>query len=123
MSRPQDFGAVCEHGRLARKCERCDDADEIASLRDCAKQYEQWLAADHATIADLRDRLRILAPMVCEGCGCARAVFGHALCVDCEEAQWGIPRGAPVGDWGDRAAACVSVGMRALCGRRILEGC
>lgn len=56
MTRPTDFGAQCEHGRLARKCERCADADEIASLRDCAKQYEQWLAQDQATIADLRDQ-------------------------------------------------------------------
>ena len=65
MSRPTAFGAVCEHGRRARKCVRCADAE---------------------TIADLRDRLRIMAPMVCEGCGCARAVFAHMLCVDCEEA-------------------------------------
>lgn len=90
---------------------------------------EAWRAmakqsfADAKTIADLRDRLRVLAPMVCEGCGCARAVFANALCVDCEEAEWGVPRGAPVDDCGDRAAACISVGLRRLCGRRILEGC
>lgn len=25
--------SVCEHGQLARSCERCDDAREIAELR------------------------------------------------------------------------------------------
>lgn len=122
MPRPTSFGAQCEHGRLARKCERCDDADEIASLRDCAKQYEQWLAQDHATIADLRDRLRVMAPWVCRGCGCAAEeandydeVMGY--CPDCDSAA-GL-----LSDCEEDAAACVSVGMRALCGRRILEGC
>lgn len=117
MSRPQDFGAVCEHGRLARKCERCDDADEIASLRDCAKQYEQWLAADHATIADLRDRLRIMAPRVCGGCGCAPAAAFEFVCADCSAVA-----DADGDGYDEHHGACVSVGLRALCGRRILEG-
>lgn len=98
------------------------ESREAPDVVCCGLTYRDIREA-HATIADLRDRLRVLAPMVCEGCGCARAVFANALCVDCEESQWGIPRGAPVGDWGDRVAACVSAGLRALCGRRLLDGC
>lgn len=41
--RPEGFGAECSHGHLARSCERCDDAEELARLR--------------AENADLRDRL------------------------------------------------------------------
>lgn len=119
--RAQGYGAECEHGRLARKCERCADADEMASLRDCAKQYEQWLTENAATIADLRDRLRMLSPMVCEGCGCA-IVARDGRCEDCETAHAyrhsGSPAELPV-----RIGACVSVGLRALCGRRLLDGC
>ncbi len=70
-------------------------------------------AESQATIADLRSRLALFAGFVCEGCGCAAAEIGSALCVDCDGAKY-----AP----SVREAACVSVGMRALCGRRILEG-
>jgi hypothetical protein len=30
---PLRFGAECEHGGLARKCDRCEAAQEIAELR------------------------------------------------------------------------------------------
>lgn len=80
--------------------------------------YERRLAEDAATIADLRDRLRIMAPMVCR---CGYDVLGigeHGelwpLCPDCMIALWG----------GESCeAACFANGMKALCGRRILEGC
>lgn len=130
MTRPQGFGAECEHGRLARKCERCADADEIALLRDCAKQYEQWLAADHATIADLRSRLALFEEHVCRGCGCAArqapspAVCDYGddeYCEDCAVARLSCVRDG-WSRWPEHAAACISVGLRALCGRRILEG-
>lgn len=76
------------------------------------------LGRAEATIADLRDRLRTLAPVVCEGCGCAHA---EDMCIDCWTAaqpQSGMMHGRE-----RRAAACLSVGLRALCGRKLLEGC
>lgn len=78
-----------------------------------------------ATIADLRDRLRIMAPMVCEGCGCAPAGEG-SLCEDCDNVEWTDDhvreQSTDVGR-GYHNAACISVGLRALCGRKLLEGC
>lgn len=82
------------------------------------------LARERATIADLRDRLRVLAASpvraVCRVCGCA----GHYMterCFDCHYVEW---RGCYERKEPERiVGACVSVGMRALCGRRILEGC
>lgn len=121
MPRPTSFGAQCEHGRLARKCERCDDADEIASLRDCAKQYEQWLAQDHATIADLRDRLRVMGCHLCRDCGCAPRDADMPRCWDCDDVRTVFEdRGDPQDS---TPASAVVVGLRALFGRRILEGC
>lgn len=74
--------------------------------------------------ADLRDRLRVLATSpdraVCRVCGCA----GHYMtgrCFDCHYVEW---RGCYERKEPERiVGACISVGMRALCGRRILEGC
>ena len=68
--------------------------------------------ADHATIADLRSRLALLAGSVCEECGCAEA-NAHCLCHDCYSAKHFVS---------GKVGACISVGLRALCGRRILEG-
>jgi len=87
-------------------------------LESVLAHYERRLAEDAATIADLRDRLRVLAPMVCR-CDCAVLGVGEQgelwpLCPDCMIALWG-------GE--GRAAACLSVGLRALCGRKLLEGC
>lgn len=82
------------------------------------------LGRAEATIADIRDRLRVLEPMVCEGCGCAaRAnpsdVDDSRLCVDCDVEHW---PGRLTEDESVEAA-CLSVGLRALCGRKLLEGC
>lgn len=35
-------GRDCEHGQLARSCDRCADAAEIAELRKDAERY-RWL--------------------------------------------------------------------------------
>lgn len=62
--------------------------------------------------ADLRDRLRIVAfGNVCEHCGCAPVGTTHPfLCHDCDIAT---------SDKAPRCGACISVGMRALCGRSL----
>lgn len=69
-------------------------------------------------VDDLRSRLSLFADFVCEGCGCATSYdVSREYCLDC----WEVRHGVTSGDY--HAAACVSVGLRALCGRRILEGC
>lgn len=84
--------------------------------------YERRLAEDAATIADLRARLRIMARVVCDGCGCEARCGDRALCWDCNTARLSCVLDGWSQD-SSHAAACVSVGLRALCGRRILEGC
>lgn len=73
----------------------------------------------HAIIADLRDRLRVLAPMVCEGCGCAPIGTSHPyLCGDCELAT---PIRLAHYRETELLGACVVVGLRALCGRKLCD--
>lgn len=80
----------------------------------CAAREEEL----PAMLTDLRDRLRLLAPMVCEGCGCAPKFLEYERCSDCMEADcYGVVE--PY----EHVGACLSVGMRALCGRKLLEGC
>lgn len=88
----------------------------VAEMRDAAvlAHYERRLAEDAATIADLRSRLLLFAEHVCRGCGCAVREDNESVCYDC--ARVGL-------ELESYAGAHVSVGMRALCGRRILEGC
>lgn len=85
--------------------------------------YERRLAEDAATIADLRDRLCLCRRYICRDCGCAIVRIGDSRCEDCGKAgllyAW-TPAQASEGPY---AAACISVGLRRLCGRRILEGC
>lgn len=75
--------------------------------------------------ADLRDRLALFQRFACRACGCAPAqepsewacAFGvEALCQDC----CAVAR-APSSP--DSFGAHVSVGMRGLCGRKLLEVC
>lgn len=90
-----------------------------------SEYYAPWVRQDMVTellrrrdqaIADLRDRLALFADCVCQGCGCARGGVG-GCCGDCEVAfAW---RNA-IRSTGLSAACCVSVGMRALCGRRVM---
>lgn len=68
-------------------------------------------------VDDLRSRLSLFRDYVCEGCGCAVRYRG-ARCIDCCWCDYELPLNPP----SVQAAACISVGMRALCGRRILEG-
>lgn len=80
--------------------------------------YERRLAEDAATIADLRSRLLMLAQWVCPQCDVTPLGVGEQgelwpRCPDCMIALWG-------GD--GKEAACFASGMKALCGRRILEG-
>lgn len=49
MTRPTGFGAECEHGRLARKCERCDDAEELAHLRGLVLAQRELLEEEVRT--------------------------------------------------------------------------
>ena len=53
---------------------------------------------------------------VCEGCGCSAAYRDYPHCSDCLDASAG-----DIVMQHEHAGACISVGMRALCGRRILE--
>lgn len=112
---------------LGSWCPQCGSnvsVDEDGCCNSCGcSAVGQGADEAHATIADLRDRLRILAPMVCEGCGCApvdptRVWPKSTLCADC-----GAVRDAPI--WMNEGlfGAQVSCLMRKLCGRRILEGC
>lgn len=75
------------------------------------------MARLRAENADLRDRLALCAEHVCQGCGCAAADlvnFDTDVCGDCLRI-----RGWRAGGY---TAACISVGLRALAGRKILEG-
>lgn len=65
-----------------------------------------------ASVEDLRDRVALLAPFVCVGCRCAPKTHGSSGCDDCHMTWW--PK-----DDEETAAACLSVGLRALCGRRL----
>ncbi len=93
MSEHYGRADVCRHGGLRRKCETCD--------------YE-------AENADLRDRLALLRyEGPCTACKCApRRGCDLYHCHDC---HWANPHGYG----GQCAAACLSVGMRALAGRRL----
>lgn len=111
------------HEALEGVRDRSRDAGD-ALERLAAQIVERRDGKAAATIADLRDRLRVLEPMVCEGCGCAaRAnpsdVDDSRLCVDCDVEHW---PGRLTEDESVEAA-CLSVGLRALCGRRLTEGC
>ena len=91
------------------------------TLRDAIRSEMLTLVIEQN--ADLRDRLRVLAEHVCEGCGCAVKCESYTggmmpLCSDCINAEC-----PDVVEPNEHAGACISVGMRALCGRRILEGC
>ena len=86
------------------------------TLRDAIRSEMLTLVIEQN--ADLRSRLSLFADFVCEGCGCAPA---EDVCLDCwaaSQPQDGLMHGRT-----RKASASISVGMRALCGRRILEGC
>lgn len=89
----------------------------------CGLTYRDIREA-HATIADLRDRLRLMAEHMCDECGCAAAAADDTTCDDCYRV--GAVAGRRVFhrayDAKHVGAACISVGLRAICGRRILEG-
>lgn len=107
---------------------------DLARLYDLAHEWQHRALASEgrekaarATIADLRDRLRLFEAHVCWGCGCAVVEAANMkLCEDCDEVRYGpAPHALERYDDHDRgaiASACVSAGMRRLCGRRILEG-
>ena len=97
-------------------------------LSDDERDVRNYMQNLEDTIADIRDRLRLFSDRVCGACGCApresREDF-PGRCGDCDHIDslvgWNLLRSRPY--VGHTAAACVSVGLRALCGRRILEGC
>lgn len=94
----------------------CGRSEGAESLLTAAMNLE-------AENADLRDRLALCRRYICRDCWCAIVRIGDTRCEDCGKAgllyAW-TPAQASEGPY---AAACVSVGLRALCGRRILEGC
>jgi hypothetical protein len=74
------------------------------------------------TIRDLHERINLVSHVVCKGCGCAAGTkrredhkANELYCEDCYWADYEFSFNPPA-----RAAACVSVGMRKLAGRRIL---
>ena len=77
--------------------------------------------ADEKLIADLRARLELFREHVCQGCGCAAVRF-TSTCFDCDtSSDHDTPHRRPGESYAGEsyAAACVSVGMRALAGRRV----
>ena len=88
---------------------------------------EAWRAmakqsfADAKTIADLRDRLRVMGCHLCRDCGCAPRDADMPRCWDCDDVRTVFEDRDDPQD--STPASAVVVGLRALCGRRILEGC
>ena len=86
---------------------------------------ELWISnKDHeAIVADLRARLELFRGYVCGSCGCTSRDEDcgyHAECSDCNAAYRAKDYGFDRDHIEDcDIAACVSVGMRALCGRRV----
>ncbi len=74
------------------------------------------------TDADLRARLELFREHVCDECQCAPVhAYTDDPCIDCEDAQVGIynmERGNPPRP--EYCASAISVGMRALCGRKVI---
>lgn len=106
---------------LGSWCPQCGSnvsVDEDGCCNACGcSAVGQGADEAHATIADLRSRLALMAPRVCEGCGCAPAAAFEFVCTDCSAVA-----DADGDGYDEHHGACVSVGLRALCGRRILEG-
>lgn len=94
-----------------------------AEMHDAAvlAHYERRLTEDAATIADLRDRLRVMGCHLCRDCGCAPRDADMPRCWDCDDVRTVFEDRADPQD--STPASAVVVGLRALCGRRILEGC
>ncbi len=118
---------IAETGALPSECmleERLVVDADVATARTVVVRRQADAAT--ATIADLRDRLALLAPFVCEGCGVATrnddSESGSGLCEDCDFLVWAPhERDMAIGDtsW-YYAVACVSAGLRALAGRRLV---
>lgn len=78
-----------------------------------------------ATIADLRDRLRLLAPYVCKRCGCAPIeivsveglLTSDEFCGDCYDIRWGYTEEQKEKE---EAAMSVSRFCRAVAGRKVI---
>lgn len=100
----------------AYDCGRSEGADAVLSE---AMRLEADNAGLREQIADLHDRLRVLAyGNICESCGCAAICASDPfLCSDCAVAVC-ADNGRVL--W--RVGACISVGLRALCGRLIMGG-
>lgn len=93
-------------------------ADLAGSPEEAHRLVTDAIIADlTAENADLRDRLALFAPLVCKRCDCApmNPYQGEEpLCDDCGYALL-------MGSGSNKTGAYVSVGMRALCGRRLVE--
>ena len=76
-----------------------------------------------AAVADLKDRLRLLAPFVCKSCGCAPVEIvtfdgeleSDDVCADCFDTNI-LPSFAT----GDEAASSISRFCRAVWGRKLV---
>lgn len=110
---------------LGSWCPQCGSnvsVDEDGCCNSCGcSAVGQGADEAHTTIADLSDRLRIMARVVCDGCGCAPSYdVSREYCLDCWEVRWNYHG---INGSGSHVSSSISVGLRALCGRRILEGC
>lgn len=78
------------------------------------------LGKAEATIADLCAKLELFREHLCGDCKCAPKAASHGKCWDCHIYHYSR---AWAPDWStgaeNYAASHISVGMRALCGRRI----
>lgn len=115
---------------LGSWCPQCGSnvsVDEDGCCNACGcSAVGQGADEAHATIASLRSRLALMAEHVCEECGCAAVdPEDHTTCEDCYLV--GAVQGRRFISVAHKqpqytVGACVSAGMRRLCGRRILEG-
>jgi len=95
------------------------DVAQIASLEGGivaeARRVATMVRQHEAENADLRDQIALLACAVCVGCGCAERFADHVLCIDCLDAEAG-----DIVVQHEHVGACISVGLRALAGRRLI---
>lgn len=119
LESPEAF-AVTVAGSFHRWSLRSDGLIVVAE--HVAARDAQVRAEMSATVADLRDRLGLLASFACQSCGCAPidivTCYGNLendeYCLDCDSPGGGYPPSE------EDAAKAVSRFCRALVGRRLV---
>ena len=91
----------------------------VEQIMKANERFRQPPPPPSTELADLRARLELFREHVCQGCGCACGWDYGSMCEDCcRIVAWSEDPGDPChSPW--VAGASISVGMRALCGRRV----